>query len=73
MGKQEIRQPGVRRMSIALDPEMDFDRIVEVLKQQLTFDFPRGCAPCLSGLDRLVIDSVIFEQLQVPQLQREHL
>lgn len=64
MGKEDIRQPGVRRMSIALDPEMDFDRIVDVLKEQLTFEFPRGCAPCLSGLDRLVIDSVIFEQVQ---------
>jgi hypothetical protein len=43
---------------------MDFERLVGVLKDTLTFDFPRGCAPCLSGLDRVTIDSVIFEQMQ---------
>lgn len=67
MGEAEIRKPGVRRVSIALEPDMEFDGIVEVLKEQLTLEFPRGCAPCLSGLDRLIIDSVIFEQLQAQQ------
>lgn len=60
----EQREPGVRQLSLALDPDMEFDRFVDVLKESLTFKFPRGCAPCLSGLDRLTIDSVIFEKLQ---------
>ena len=64
MDKFERREPGVRQLSLALDPEMDFERLVGVLKDTLTFDFPRGCAPCLSGLDRVTIDSVIFEQMQ---------
>jgi hypothetical protein len=64
MGDLELREAGVRELRIALDPDLDFDRFVDILKEQLTFKFPRGCAPCLSGLDRLTIDSVVFEKLQ---------
>ncbi|GAA1865234.1 hypothetical protein GCM10009715_10510 [Paeniglutamicibacter psychrophenolicus] len=60
----KIREPGIREVRIALEPDMEFGKMVEVLKEALTFNFPRGCAPCLSGLDRLAIDSVIFERLQ---------
>ena len=63
-GKGELREPGVRELSLALDPDMEFEKFVDVLREQLTFKFPRGCAPCLSGLDRLTIDSVVFERLQ---------
>ncbi|GGD29036.1 hypothetical protein [Nocardioides daphniae] len=62
--KFKQREQGVRELRIALEPDMEFDRFVDVLKESLTFNFPRGCAPCLSGLDRLTIDSVIFERLQ---------
>ncbi len=61
---KELREAGVRELRLALEPDMDFERIVGVLKETLTFDFPRGCAPCLSGLDRLTIDSVIFERMR---------
>jgi hypothetical protein len=64
MAKGELREPGVRELSLALDPNMEFEKLVDVLREQLTFKFPRGCAPCLSGLDRLTIDSVVFERLQ---------
>jgi hypothetical protein len=64
MEKAETREPGTRELRIALEPDMDFDRFVGVLKETLTFDFPRGCSPCLSGIDRLTIDSVIFERMQ---------
>ncbi|NHA01950.1 hypothetical protein G5V59_26240 [Nocardioides sp. W3-2-3] len=39
---------------------------MEILKETLTIRPPKGggCAPCLSGLDRLSIDSVVFERLQ---------
>jgi len=60
----EVREPGSREIRIALEPDMEFDRLVEVLKDSLTFNFPRGCAPCLSGLDRLTLESVVFERLQ---------
>ncbi|WP_417373499.1 hypothetical protein [Glutamicibacter protophormiae] len=58
------REAGIRELRIALEPDMEFDKIVDTLKEALTLNFPRGCAPCLSGLDRLAIDSVIFERLQ---------
>jgi hypothetical protein len=64
MAKGELREPGIRRMSLSLEPDMEFEKFVDVLREQLTFKFPRGCAPCLSGLDRLTIDSVVFERLQ---------
>jgi hypothetical protein len=64
MENAEVREPGVRELRIALEPDMDFDRIVGVLKETLTFDFPRGCEPCFSGLDRITLDSVLFERMQ---------
>ncbi len=63
MPKGELREPGVRELSLALDPEMEFEKFVDVLREQLTFEFPRGCSPCMSGLDRLTINSVVFERL----------
>lgn len=59
----KFREAGLREIKLALEPDMKFDRIVEVLTDALTLRLPRGCAPCLSGLDRLVIDSVVFESL----------
>lgn len=58
------REPGVRELRIALEPDMEFERLVDLLKETLTINFPRGCSPCLSGLDRLTIDSVVFERMQ---------
>jgi hypothetical protein len=58
-----LRPPGVREIKLALEPDMPFDRVVEVLKDALTLRLPKGCAPCLSGLDRLVVNNVIFEAI----------
>ena len=60
----KVREPGIREVHMALEPDMEFGKMVEVLKEALTINFPRGCAPCLSGLDRLAIESVIFERPQ---------
>ncbi len=57
------RAAGLREIKLALEPNMEFERIVEVLRETLTVRLPKGCAPCLSGLDRLVIDSVVFESI----------
>lgn len=72
MVEKELRGAGVRRVGLALEPDTGFDEIVEVLKEALTIRVPKGgCAPCLSGLDRLSIDSVVFERLQqVGRLER---
>jgi hypothetical protein len=63
MEKFEPREPGLRAVRLAVEPHADFESIVEQLKQILTIPRPSGCAPCLSGLDRLVIDSTIFERV----------
>jgi hypothetical protein len=62
----KLREPGLRELRVVLEPQMEFDAIVETLKEALTFRVPLGggCGPCLSGLDRIAIDSTIFEQIQ---------
>lgn len=65
MVEKELRGAGVRHVKLALEPDTGFDEIVDILRESLTFKVPKGgCAPCLSGLDRLSIDSVVFERLQ---------
>ena len=48
-------------MRLALTSDMPFEKIVDVLKQTLTIpELPgiKGCRPCLSGLDRFVIEDI---------------
>jgi hypothetical protein len=52
----------VREIRLALSNDMPFDKIVDVLKQTLTIpELPgiKGCRPCLSGLDRFVIEDIV--------------
>jgi len=56
---------GTREIRIAVAPDSGFRDLVKVLEK--TFVVPEipgvgGCDPCNSGLDRFVIESVIFEQ-----------
>lgn len=56
------RTPQVREVRLALSNDMPFDKIVDVLKQTLTIpELPglKGCRPCLSGLDRFVIEDIV--------------
>lgn len=58
-------EPGLREMRLALDSKTDFKQIVGVLERVLTIkDVPgiRGCAPCLSGLEKLVIEDLVINQ-----------
>ncbi|HET9228639.1 MAG TPA: hypothetical protein VFR31_18315 [Thermoanaerobaculia bacterium] len=58
-------EPGVREIRLALDSRTDFKEIVGVLERVLTVkDLPgiRGCAPCLSGLEKLVIEDLVINQ-----------
>lgn len=64
--KVRRKTPGTNRLELTLEPNTDFDTIVNVLKQTLVVpELPgiRGCAPCLSGLDRLVLESTVIDQL----------
>lgn len=52
----------VREVRLALSSDMPFDKLVDVLKQTLTIpELPgiKGCRPCLSGLDRFVIEDIV--------------
>lgn len=65
MNKLELSEarPGTREIKFAVAPNADFDSIVRALKATLVVpELPgvRGCAPCLSGLDRLVLQSAIL-------------
>ncbi len=56
---------GYKELVIQVRPDMEFRELVKQLEQVLTLpelpDF-RGCAPCLSGLDRFVLQSRILER-----------
>jgi hypothetical protein len=50
---------GLRELRLSLDPQTDFESFTKILKEVLVIpDLPgiRGCRPCLSGLDRLIIE-----------------
>ncbi len=50
--------PGVRSMTLAVGTATSFQDLVKILERTLTVpELPgvRGCAPCLSGLDKILI------------------
>jgi hypothetical protein len=56
---------GLKELHIAL-PDVPFDEIVKILRQVWVVPKGpgiRGCDPCRSGLDRLVIEDPAFRQL----------
>lgn len=62
---QALKERAVRELHVAL-PNVGFDEIVAILRKVWTVpDLPgvRGCNPCRSGLDRLVIEDPAFHQL----------
>lgn len=56
---------GVKELRLALTSTSSFDAIVKSLKEVLTLpeigNF-RGCRPCLSGLDRIIVEDPAFRQ-----------
>jgi hypothetical protein len=61
------RNPGVREITLALDPNTSFKDIVSLLEKTLVVpELPgiRGCGPCLSGLDRLVLQDLVLPALR---------
>jgi hypothetical protein len=65
MPELKRKEPGIRQLVLALDSKTDFKQIVGVLERVLTIkDLPgiHGCAPCLSGIDRLVIEDLATNQ-----------
>ena len=61
------RQPGVRHIALAVDSHTSFKDLVSLLERTLVVpELPgvKGCAPCLSGLDRLVIEDVVLPAIR---------
>lgn len=59
-------RPGTKELVIRLAPNTKFGDIVAYLEQALVvpeIDGVRGCKPCYSGLDRLLIESTVLPQV----------
>lgn len=57
---------GTREIHVVVAPQTDFGALVKALEKVLVVPrLPgvRGCNPCLSGLDRFVIESPMFRQM----------
>jgi hypothetical protein len=62
--KQKI---AVSEIRLSLAPNTPFETIVAQLKQTLTIpELPglKGCRPCLSGLDRFVIEDIAMKGMR---------
>lgn len=63
--KNTARKPaeGVKEIRLSMTSTSNFDSIVKTLKEVLTLpeigNF-RGCRPCLSGLDRIILEDPAF-------------
>lgn len=60
-------QLGPKEIVFNIDPNADFREITSSLEKLLTIpEFPgfKGCQPCLSGLDRIVITNPAFNRMR---------
>jgi hypothetical protein len=61
------QKAAVTELHLALTSSSSFEDIIAVLKQTLTVpELPgfKGCRPCLSGLDRLVIEDIAMRGMR---------
>jgi hypothetical protein len=62
------RLPAYAEIRVSIAPEAKFEEIVKTLEQVLTLPklpgLPRGCQPCLSGLDRFVFENPAIGELR---------
>ena len=59
--------PRMAQVNLQIDSRTSFKQIVRQLEVALTLPkglAPRGCAPCLSGLDQLTLDSRILDRIR---------
>lgn len=66
---KEYAEPrnGTRELKIAVNPDTDFQQIVDILRE--SWVVPKqpgvgGCQPCMSGLDRLVVQNGRLETVR---------
>lgn len=61
------RKLGPKEVRFSLDPDTPFDEIVTTLERALTLPEVgrfKGCAPCMSGLERFVLEDPALSRLQ---------
>ena len=64
-----VKKPkaAISEVHLSLQSDMPFDQIVAILKETLTVpELPgiRGCRPCLSGLDRFIIEDIAMREIR---------
>jgi hypothetical protein len=61
------KRAAIAELKVSINSQMPFNQIVAVLNKTLTVpELPgfRGCRPCLSGLDRLVIEDIAMKGIR---------
>ncbi|RPI43033.1 MAG: hypothetical protein EHM59_16405 [Betaproteobacteria bacterium] len=67
MATRRTKKVAMSEMRVSIDSQLPFDQIVAVLKAALTVpELPgvRGCRPCLSGLDRFIIEDIVMKGMR---------
>jgi len=57
----------VSELRLSVSPQMPFEDLVALLKETLTVpELPtlKGCRPCLSGLDRFIIEDIAMKGMR---------
>lgn len=67
MATRRTKKAAMSEMRVSIDSQLPFDQIVALLKVVLTVpELPgvRGCRPCLSGLDRFIIEDIVMKGMR---------
>lgn len=69
MATKVARKPkaAVSEIRVSLTSDTSFNDLVSILKETLTIpELPgiRGCRPCLSGLDRFIIEDLVMKGMR---------
>jgi hypothetical protein len=67
MARKLSAAEGPKELVISLTSKTSFADLVKVLERTLVIDkeiFPRGCNPCLSGIDRIVLEDPALRKIR---------
>ena len=67
MATSKATRGGVRHVTVAVEANTSFKDLVAILEKTLVVpELPgvRGCAPCLSGLDRFVLEDLVLPAIR---------
>jgi hypothetical protein len=62
-----VQTQGIKQIHLAINSNTSFDALVKVLREVLTVpELPgiKGCRPCLSGLDRFIIEDPAINRIR---------